>query len=805
MHYIGRRGAHPSTVTVLPRPDRAHSPHIYFKTSHFVESVIMTEQRIITHPKTAEGCPFVQGTTVTVHQILTKAAEGVSSPEIVSTFPELALTDVTAAFAYAAALVDQQTNKATGKSNFDREERIDQGQSELDLHKILVVDDTPLNLEFMRAIFAMEKEFTLSVASNGAEGLAKARTEAPFLILSDIQMPGMSGLKLCQEIKADPRTKNAALIFITAFGQNTNLVSKGLNMGADDFISQPFERDELLARVRAVARLKRAELEAQRQAQIVAQRNQGLELLNELAVATTSSLNLQHIFASAMQQLSLLLSAEGVSILVIDKDSQELTVNIASQTGDYFTIPVKIENAPEITELTLQKQIPGIISDILKDPTYNQIINPPPDKQAVISVPMVSQEGIIGAIAVINKRDGDFTSADWSLLISAVSIITVAVENARLFAKVQGFNRRLEQKVRERTRELNQEKKKVEAILVSMADGVIVLDDEGHISTINTSAQNILGVELDKLLGVSIESSQLTGPLWAPIRQLVNSPEPTASISVDVPDATKLDGILSLQANSAAVRNEVGHTMGTVIVLNDVTAIIEVERMKARFMAGVTHELKTPLAVIKLQTNNLVAYHTRLPENKRNDMLKSIQSQVKLLEELIEDILELSRFDSSLSKLEREPTDLVAIIDEVIAESQPLAAAKGLTLHCEKSGPAITIEADANKLNWLIGNLVDNAVKYTLNGSIKVKVGTKAVNGQAVAVIQVADTGIGIPPEEHNRIFERFYRVDSSHTIPGTGLGLSIVKEIAEAHGGEVRVESPPQGGSVFMVTLPEK
>ncbi len=674
----------------------------------------------------------------------------------------------------------------------------------LDLNKILVVDDTPLNLEFMKVVFGYG-EFTLSVANNGEEGWAKACTEAPFLILTDIQMPGMSGLKLCKKIKADPRTKNAAVIFITAYGQYSSLVSKGLNMGADDFISRPLDKDELLARVRAVARLKRAELEAQRQAQIVAQHNKSLELLNELAVAITSSLDLQQIFISAMQRLSELLKAEAVAIVLLDQKTQDLIVNIGSRAGEYISLPVSISARPEITELTLQEQVPVTISNILNNRQFNQAIDPPSGLEAIVCVPMVTQEQTIGAIAIINKEGGLSKPEDWALLNSAVNIITVAVQNARLFAKVQAFNRDLERMVAERTRELDDEKKKVEAILVSMADGVLVLDDEGRISTVNTAAQEILGTELNELLGLPIESSQLTNPLWTVIRKLTSSSELMANTSIDMPNPTNPDSLLSVQANSATVRTETGHTIGTVIVLSDVTAIVEVERMKARFMAGVTHELKTPLAIIKLHSNNLATYHDRLPEKKRTQILTAIKEQIKLLEQLVEDILELSRFDASISKIKREPTNLVQLIDKIITEVRPLTAEKGLTLNWNPRQPDIIIQADANKVDWLVGNLVDNAIKYSLvNGSVAVTITTERQDERRVAIIQVIDTGVGIAPEEQSRIFERFYRVDSSHTIPGTGLGLSIVKEIANAHGGQVTLESRLGVGSTFRVTLPD-
>jgi two-component system phosphate regulon sensor histidine kinase PhoR len=236
-------------------------------------------------------------------------------------------------------------------------------------------------------------------------------------------------------------------------------------------------------------------------------------------------------------------------------------------------------------------------------------------------------------------------------------------------------------------------------------------------------------------------------------------------------------------------------------VLRDITVITEVERMKARFMTGVTHELKTPLSVIQLHANNLQAYHDRLPESKRAEMLNAIQGQAKLLEHLVEDILALSHLDAGESNSERQRIDLVGLVNEVIADLRPLAESKRISLRWTQSHEGATVLAVGNQLKRLIQNLVDNAIKYTpAGGTVDLTFSSERPD---MVSLEVADTGIGISPEHQSRVFDRFYRVDPSHTIPGTGLGLSIVKEIATAHGGDVQLTSRPGKGSVFTVTLP--
>ncbi len=242
--------------------------------------------------------------------------------------------------------------------------------------------------------------------------------------------------------------------------------------------------------------------------------------------------------------------------------------------------------------------------------------------------------------------------------------------------------------------------------------------------------------------------------------------------------------------------------IGTVIVLRDITALQEVDRMKARFMTGITHELKTPLAIMTLHIGSLLKYKT-LDEVKKETMLQTIQKQAHLLERLVENILQLSRLDAGM-QIKRESLNLVDMSRRIVEELQPLAQGKGLQLTFATTANQVIIEADPNQFERVVRNLIDNAVKYTSIGKIDVSVSISKENPTyRQAVLQVSDTGIGLSPEQKERLFERFYRADPSHNIPGTGLGLSIAQEITKKHNGDIHVESELGKGSRFTVTLP--
>ncbi|MCB0213910.1 MAG: GAF domain-containing protein, partial [Anaerolineae bacterium] len=832
--------------------------------------------------------------------------------------------------------------------------------------------DTDDNLLLMRHIFK-RSNYTMLSTSDPGEVLALAKAELPGLIVSDVQMPHLSGFDLLTSLKSDDVTKNIAVILVTAHHRSSGHASQGLHMGADDYIQRPFMPDEFMSRVDAVIRQKRVEIESRQQAHGVAQRNRRLQWINELALAVNSSLELSEIFASSMQRLSQLLEAEAVSIVMLIPDREELVVNIASQTGGSISVPTDFDVERWSEADNVEEFISPIVAKVFKQYARGLGIQLQHSEYSVRAIPMHSKERLVGAIAIVDKQDATLDDADLFMLNSAAGIIGVAmenarlleqaqqqvddlialteigraltsnldleqilkqttlfiqrslqcegvslwllsndrrelilttasgvnseviigfrmasdrgiaghvattgeyyisaditedehhfenpphqtnylprsilsvpvqakgqiigvmqalhqnrnwfgyehlrlsypvanfvgiaVENARLFQEVQAFSRHLEQMVSARTKELAEEKERTEAILASMADGLIVLNAEKCILTANKAAEQMLEFDLERFEGQPIGPEQLQNPIWTCIDDIINNDdELIATAVVDVPDPQS-KALLSIQTHSAKVRNEYGRSLGTVIVLRDITALKEVERMKARFMAGVTHELKTPLSIIRLHSKNLISYGSRLTEEKRNKLLEAIRGQAHLLGTLIEDILELSRFDAGMIETRREPMNLIPLIDKLVEDLHPLAESS--QVHLEWHAPIFEpiVLADPIQMERVSRNLIDNAIKYTPSGGkIVVEILHEAVKEKEFVFVRVTDTGMGIPEDHLSKIFDRFHRVDPSHTIPGTGLGLAIVKEIVNSHDGDIYVESTLGQGSIFTVKLP--
>ena len=228
--------------------------------------------------------------------------------------------------------------------------------------------------------------------------------------------------------------------------------------------------------------------------------------------------------------------------------------------------------------------------------------------------------------------------------------------------------------------------------------------------------------------------------------------------------------------------------------------IEHLDKSRSQFVANASHELKTPLATMKLLLENML-YQPDMPQELRTEFMQDINHEIDRLSGIITDLLTLTQMDSHSSPLRVTKVDLSALTEETVHTLQIAAEKKGQTLTADIA-PSITLEGDSGKLMQIFYNLTDNAIKYTPeNGHIAVRLAQSGAN----VLFTVTDDGIGIPEEDQKHIFERFYRVDKarSRATGGTGLGLSIVRQLAAMHGGTVSVSSRPGQGATFTVTLP--
>lgn len=344
-----------------------------------------------------------------------------------------------------------------------------------------------------------------------------------------------------------------------------------------------------------------------------------------------------------------------------------------------------------------------------------------------------------------------------------------------------------------RARELAQQ----QALFNSMSEGVLVLDGEGRVRLVNQALERLFGITGDIRGRTVMEALRLHQ-----VQELVNQTLVKGQVEDFELELPGLDGNRSLQVNSAVVLSQDGRQQGMILVCHDLTRLKQLENTRREFVANVSHELRTPLSMIKGYVETLIDGAKDKPE-VATKFLQTIEKHADRLTYLIEDLLTISRLESGQIVMNLQRAELHGVAEHVCTDLESRAAAKQVKLLNEVSSDA-TAHADAERLQQVLFNLVDNAIKYGRTGG-SVIIGARK-NEKKQVELWVRDDGPGIPPEAQTRVFERFYRVDKarSRDAGGTGLGLAIVKHIVQSHGGEVWVESEPGKGATFFLTLPE-
>ncbi len=351
------------------------------------------------------------------------------------------------------------------------------------------------------------------------------------------------------------------------------------------------------------------------------------------------------------------------------------------------------------------------------------------------------------------------------------------------------FNR-MSERLAAAHRQLARSNEQMAGILQGMDDGVVAVDSDGTISLITNRAR--------ELLGPSAGTARRLSDCGGDYRRLQALLEQVMRTGKDARDVWLLGGAEErmVQVYAAPVQEE--HVRGGLAVLSDITRLHKLEVMRSEFVANVTHELKTPLTSIRGYIE-LLKSGERDAETARS-FYEIIEIEAERLQKLTDDLLQLSDIENGGNDTEVPLTPLADVVERVVNTLRPEAEQKQVELDVTVE-PGLKVRAHTRRLYQLVKNLMENAVKYNrAGGNVRLTAGVE----MGVAVIRVQDTGIGIPPEHLDRIFERFYRVDKgrSRELGGTGLGLSIVKHIVSLYGGDIHVTSQPGEGTTFTVRL---
>ncbi|NLF02190.1 MAG: HAMP domain-containing protein [Anaerolineales bacterium] len=393
--------------------------------------------------------------------------------------------------------------------------------------------------------------------------------------------------------------------------------------------------------------------------------------------------------------------------------------------------------------------------------------------QAVVSLPVQTKDRVAAVMWVGYGTAREYDESEVSLLSTLAGQAAVLLEVVRLFQSAEGGRRRLA------------------TILDSTADAVIVTDREDRVLLVNPAAEDALEMQSDQAIGRRVERAGL-GPEMTQVLAAPLPEEGTLSREVLVP------GGRLMSASVSAIRNSDGERLGRVAVLRDVTHLRELDEMKSEFVRTLSHDLQAPLTYLR-------GYTTMIPmvgevNDRQRELVERILQGVTQMSQLLDDLLSLDHTEVGVG-LERKPCRLGALLVEAVDSRRAQALEKDLTLRLEPAERVAVVNGDALLLQRAVGNVLDNAIKFTPRGGI-VTVGMAIEDGSAI--VRVSDTGIGITADERCRLFGRgTYAGRSTAGAPGAGLGLQIVKSIVERHGGRVWMESEVEQGSTFYIVLP--
>ncbi|MEJ2149813.1 MAG: ATP-binding protein [Chloroflexota bacterium] len=622
--------------------------------------------------------------------------------------------------------------------------------------KILVVDDSKQMREFLIQLVQLEG-FEVSTAKDGSEGLSHALKDSPALIITDQAMPGLTGLEMMEELRESG--SDIPAILITAEGSE-EIASRALRAGVMDYFIKPFDPIELQEAIHRI--LGATRVGSVRTGVPDQRRLDALNTLISIGKSVTSLLDLEQILFRVTEAAVYLTGAEEGTLMLVDEETGELYVRVSKNLAAGLQ-SMRLAVRDSLAGRVIRTGTPLLIGEGQQKIKTHYLVH------SLLYAPLKVQDRVIGVLGVHNRIvDRPLSQADVGIISALADYAAIAIVNAQLYATSET------------------ERTKLSRIVQQIQDAVILVDYEGRVALCNYVGHEFLngvGPEgpVGRWLADVTQSSALLDLLDDDPDQLVRHGE------VELPDG---------RVFNAQVSEVKG--VGRAIVMQDITHLKELNRIKSELLTMASHDLRSPLTAI-LTYVDLIDRMGNL-NDKQRDFGENIKASVQSITDLIDDLLQLNQIEAGLDR-HRERASLDQVVRHTIEALKGQADVKHQLLTVNVAGNVPQVFGDPIRLRQMLMNLVSNAIKYTPDGGV---VGVSLFEEGGEAVLVVSDTGIGIPAEDQPHIFDKFYRVDKNKTdFQGLGLGLSIVRSIVDLHNGRVWVESQPGQGTTFTVVLP--
>jgi PAS domain S-box-containing protein len=547
------------------------------------------------------------------------------------------------------------------------------------------------------------------------------------------------------------------------------------------------------------------ERRVQERTQELRQEHQNTETLLRIITELSASLDMDHVLGRTLSVLNESLGAEHSMILLSQEKGK------VYHRGSYTAWMQKEnrhsarESERSIANWVIDQRNSALIDEMRSDPRWSFGADDALGYQSVIAVPLIHGEQVLGALLLFHSQPAFFIIEQVGLLEATARQISISLSNAELFNLIRDQAENLGTMFRGQQIEASRSR----AILEAVADGVLVTDNINKVTLFNDSASKILNLSQQEVVGNSLDQFMgLFGKAADAWRRTIHdwSQNPESYQSGDVyAEQITLDNslIVSVHLSPVLTRSEF---LGTVSIFRDITREVMLDRMKSEFIANVSHELRTPITSIKGYVEVMLMGAAGELADQQKHFLGIVRENAERLNILVGDLLDVSRIESGQAEVTIAALDLHEVVEDVVADFQlnRQKPQKQITISLKVENGLPPVAGDAERVRQVTKNLVTNGYNYTAEGGeVVIKIFRE---GEAVQV-DVKDTGVGIRPEEQNRIFERFYRGENPLVMAtaGTGLGLAISKTLIDRMGGRIWFESTgtPGEGSTFSYILP--
>lgn len=630
---------------------------------------------------------------------------------------------------------------------------------------ILVADDNPEMRQAIEETILNPAGYTVRSVGDGMSALSLAHELEPDVIITDHLMPSLTGIELIRRLHIEK--PHIPVILITGEGSE-DLAIEAMRSGASDYITKPFKAEQLLAAVGRVLsssqrwkEMMRAEGEAIETEDDLGRRVLELETLAQIGRSVTVMLDLDEVLATVVESAVQLTGAEEGSLLLLDDVSGELYMRASKNFDDEFVRTFRVQ-----VQDSLAGQVVETGKVVLLDARSPKKIKTAYLVHSLIYVPLQVRGRTIGVLGVDNRKAGlELDEHDATVMMAMADYAAIAIENAQLLNRSEA------------------ERRKLETILLQTENAVIVVDPDHRILVMNKAAQEAFNVQGD-FIGRSVVEAIDDPKLLALIRE--------PGISVKREEIEVSDGRI-FNAVKSPIRG-----VGQAVVMHDISHLKELDRIKSEFVTTVSHDLRSPLTAI-LGYVELIE-RAGPTTSQQDEFISRIKLSVEQITNLVSDLLDLGRIEAGLDSTHEETP--ISVLARYAVESMRVPAeAKGLSMELDVDDDLPMVNGDPIRLRQMIGNLLENAVKYTPSGG---QVCLEANSEDSQIILRVLDDGPGIPPSDQPYLFDKFYRASNIPAdVPGTGLGLSIVKSIVDHHNGRIWVDSQMGEGTVFTVVLP--